>query len=228
MPNAELHHVKWQRAHTTPTEKLFNGTRGAVHANGISNSSTIFKRTESEEYYNTKLNTIPHHPSSSTHEKTWTHRREQRMKKKTQPSELSCSNVCWEKQKTAEGTHANVLLYVGAEVEVSHLSLVSVCFFAYACCAFDCWCLSFGVFLCVRACFPLIFHSLLDFHIQTLCIMPTVCAIRHSAPTIDLLIIAAFYSRFLFSPRASYSACMAHAKDQQKHTVTLMYRVKRV
>lgn len=52
-------------------------------------------------------------------------------------------------------------------------------------------------FLCF-AHFPLIFHSLLDFYIQLCSTSCQLCALLHSAPTIDLLIIAAFYSQFLF------------------------------
>lgn len=53
------------------------------------------------------------------------------------------------------------------------------------------------VFLCF-AHFPLIFHSLLDFYIQLCSTSCQLCALLHSAPTIDLLIIAAFYSQFVF------------------------------
>lgn len=90
---------------------------------------------------------------------------------------------------------------------VSSLTLVEL-LFAYAycvrcCCCCCCFFNIFDFFFHLRcfAHFPLIFHSLLDFFLLysfLYHIMPTVCAALHSAPTIDLLIIAAFYSQFYF------------------------------
>lgn len=218
--------VKWQRAQPpSENDALFNGTLGALFMRAHHKYTVLFhkKKKRRKKKWKTQteesiiiLNlilyqTIRHLQHMGSNKKTWyaTKKNERKKGRKKEKRQVHCMSD-ERKQKTG-GTRAQERAVVirrkgrGVSSLTSSVRLSCCCclvffFFAYAHCALKPMLMPF-----FSTCFPLIFHSLLD---SLFFFLLFNCAAAHhancaryspySAPTIDLLIIAALFS-FLFS-----------------------------